>query len=346
MRIVDSQSGRLDEDSWDQLVATDTQGHLLQTWAWGDLKAAFGWEAVRVAVARDGVLCMGAQILYRRLGPLTIGYIPKGPVLPDRDTEDVAQLWEAIDALSHQRRAVLLKVEPEWRDDEPEHHEWLRKHSFVPSPETVQPRRTIIVNLSSDEDDILARMKSKWRYNVRLAARRGVTVQSTGLEGLAAFYRLMRVTGERNDFGIHTLAYYRRALELFEHKGRVQLLMASYEDQPLAGIMAFAFNRQAWYMYGASGNAHRELMPNHLLQWRAMQWAKQRGCTQYDLWGIADVDPDSATADLTGVQRFKAGFGGETVRYVGAYDRVYRRIPYWAISQLWAWRRSRTSDGE
>ena len=110
--------------------------------------------------------------------------------------------------------------------------------------------------------------------------------------------------------------------------------MAYYEDRPLAGLIAFAFNKQAWYMYGASSNVHRELMPNHQLQWRAMQWAKSVGCTQYDLWGITDLRGSSAA--LAGVQRFKAGFGGEIVRYVGAYDRVYSAPLHWLMRKVWA----------
>jgi lipid II:glycine glycyltransferase (peptidoglycan interpeptide bridge formation enzyme) len=116
--------------------------------------------------------------------------------------------------------------------------------------------------------------------------------------------------------------------------------MAHYEGEPLGGIMAYAFNKQSWYMYGASSNRHRNLMPNHQLQWRAMQWAKSRGCTQYDLWGITDVDPDSPTAELEGVERFKAGFGGEIVRYVGAYDYVYSKPLYWLLRKVWARRQA------
>ncbi len=325
MRILEcGRPGTPAADSWDRLVASDPRGHLLQTWAWGDLKAAYGWSPLRLAVEQDGALVAGAQVLYRRLGPLSMAYIPKGPVLADASPEVSTALAGAVHDASRRRRSLYTKVEPEWQEHESPGHPWLAASGWDRSEETVQPRRTIIVDLQAAEDDILARMKSKWRYNVRLAGRRGVEVREAGPEGLDVFYRLLRVTGERDAFGIHTKAYYQQALGLFHALGRATLFLATYQGQPLAGLLPFAFNGQSWYMYGASSNECREMMPNHLLQWEAMRWAKAQGCRQYDLWGIPDADGDTPDEDLAGVGLFKAGFGGEVVRYVGAYDYVYQ----------------------
>ena len=338
MQVLDArEAAELDPTRWDHFVSQDRYGHLLQTWAWGQLKGAFGWTPYRLAVERDGELLVGAQVLYRRIGPFTLGYIPKGPVLARPDPDAVAMLWQAIRKRSRRHRAIALKVEPEWRDEEDQHHEWLRSQGFVASEEPVQPRATIIVDLCPSEDDILARMKPKWRYNIRLSMRKGVQVREGGL---APFYELMRTTGERDGFAIHSLDYYRQALALFASTDRVRLFTASYEDEPLAGLIVYAFNGRAWYMYGASSNVHRELMPNHQLQWRAMQWAKSKGCSEYDLWGITDSKASSSSAGLSGVERFKAGFGGERVRYVGAYDHVQIRPVYELMRQLWARRRA------
>lgn len=334
--LIADDTPTLTPDTWDALIARDPCGHLLQTWAWGELKAGFGWSPLRLAVEQDGALVAGAQVLYRRAGPFTIGYIPKGPALATADEAAVDALWQALHRVSRRRRALLLKVEPEWRDQEPGRHEALRARGLSPSPTTVQPRHTVIVDLRADEDALLARMKPKWRYNVRLAVRKGITVRAAGLEGLDAFYDLMTVTGERDAFGIHSRDYYRRAIEVFAPHQRVQLFLAEYEGTPVAGLVAYAFNGQAWYFYGASSNAHRERMPNHALQWRAMQWAKAKGCTQYDLWGIPDTHEDPETAPLAGVQRFKEGFGGELVRYVGAYDYLYHPRLYRLLERAWA----------
>jgi peptidoglycan pentaglycine glycine transferase (the first glycine) len=338
--MVTGQEG-LSPDAWDRCVARDARGHLLQTWAWGELKREFGWTPIRIAVTEgaddEQSIIAGAQVLYRRIGPVSMGYIPKGPWYGQESSAGqpaaLQALWQAIRSVSKRMRAIALKVEPEWYDQEREHHEWLLREGFHPA-DPVQPRRTMFVDLTTDESAILMRMKSKWRYNVRLSMRRGVEVTAQPIEAVDTFYQLMEITGERDQFGVHSQAYYRRALELFEPLGRAQLFMAHYEDQPLAGLMAFAFGHRAYYMYGASSDAHRELMPNHQLQWRAMQWAKERGCTEYDLWGITDIDPNSPSAVLSGVERFKAGFGGDTVRTVGAYDRIYSRSLYWLYRQI------------
>ena len=334
--LISTQPGFPGPDAWDRFVAHDPHGHLLQTWAWGELKGAFGWSPLRIALEQDGSLVAGAQVLYRRLGPLSLAYVPKGPVLLGGESGAATALWEAIHRQSRRRGAISLKVEPEWRDEDADAHARLLAWGMQATDATVQPRRTIIVDLDADEDTLLARMKPKWRYNVRLSDRKGVVVREAN-DSMASFYQLLRLTGERDAFGIHTQAYYDRALRLFL-PDQVRLLMAYYQEQPLAGLAVYGFNGQAWYMYGASSNAHRELMPNHQLQWRAMQWARQQGCSQYDLWGITDRDTEEgdALATLSGVERFKAGFGGEVVRFVGAYERAYVRPLHWVMGRALA----------
>ncbi len=342
MRVIESHEQAFPPpEVWDAFVAQDVRGHLLQTWAWGELKAAYGWTPVRLAVERDGSLVAGAQVLYRRLGPFSLGYIPKGPVLVDESPDGVNLLWQSLHRCSRRMRAINLKVEPEWYDDQVDRPSWLVEHSLRPAKEFVQPRSTIIVDLAAEPDALLARMKPKWRYNIRLSERKGVEIHEAGADDVRRFHELMRVTGKRDAFGIHSLDYYQRVLALFAPLGRAQLLMAHHNNTLLAGLMVFAFNKQAWYMYGASSNERRELMPNHQLQWRAMQWAKGKGCQQYDLWGIPDVDEDPDTAALAGVGRFKAGFGGRVVRYVGAYDYVYSEPLYWLLCKAWEMRRRR-----
>ncbi|MFN2144445.1 MAG: lipid II:glycine glycyltransferase FemX, partial [Anaerolineales bacterium] len=157
---------------------------------------------------------------------------------------------------------------------------------------------------------------------------------------------LMEVTGERDGFGVHSLAYYRRVYELFHPLGMCELFIASYQGQPLAGIMVFARGERAWYLYGASNNLERNRMPAYLVQWEAIRWAREKGCTSYDLWGVPDADPDTLEAEfdqrddsLWGVYRFKRGFGGQIRRAAGAWDKVYNRVAYLAYQLLIALRR-------
>jgi lipid II:glycine glycyltransferase (peptidoglycan interpeptide bridge formation enzyme) len=309
--------------AWRQMLGRYPQAHLLQTTEWGDLKAHFGWQPVRVT-AGDA----GAQVLFRGL-PLgfSLGYIPKGPLGEDWD-----MLWPEIDAVCRERRAVFLKVEPDaWEGDPVEGV--LAGAGFRRSAHEIQPRRTIAVELHGEEDQVLAAMKQKTRYNIRLAARKGVVVEPS--DDLGVFGQLMDVTGERDAFGVHTLAYYQRAYDLFHPKGNCELLIASFEGQPLAGVMVFRQGKRAWYLYGASNNLHRNLMPAYLAQWEAIRWAKGHGCTEYDLWGVPDADEQmlennfmQRSDGLWGVYRFKRGFGGELRRSAGAWDKVYMPAVY------------------
>jgi lipid II:glycine glycyltransferase (peptidoglycan interpeptide bridge formation enzyme) len=155
----------------------------------------------------------------------------------------------------------------------------------------------------------------------------------------------MRVTGQRDQFGIHSLDYFETAFALFA-PDRAALLLAEVEREPVAGLMLFIHKTTAYYLFGASSNAHRQKMPTYLLQWQAMRWAKARGCQHYDLWGIPDTDGDTLEAEfvarqgagLWGVYRFKRGFGGEIARSTGAFDYVYNRPLYW-LYRAWASRR-------
>jgi peptidoglycan pentaglycine glycine transferase (the first glycine) len=300
---------------------------------WGMLKSEFGWEAMYVVAEKSGTL-----VLFRNL-PMgfSLAYVPKGPI-----GEDWEGLWPDVDRLCRARRAVFLKVEPDaWEGDAP--NQCLRASGFQPSPHAIQPRQTLVLDIRGEEDDILAQMKQKTRYNIRLAEKKGVAVSpSTDVEG---FSRMMDTTGERDAFGVHTLAYYRRAYELFHPVGACELLVASFEDESLAALMAFAHGERAWYFYGASTSRHRNRMPTYLLQWEAIRWAKEKGCTQYDLWGIPDTNEEALEAQFTqrteglwGVYRFKRGFGGEVKRSAGVWDRVYNPVMYAAYRLLMAGR--------
>jgi lipid II:glycine glycyltransferase (peptidoglycan interpeptide bridge formation enzyme) len=305
--------------------------HILQTGEWGELKSAFGWEPVRF-ILDDGP---GVQILFRRLPlGLTLAYIPK-PVINFQQLAVKEGFWREVDMLCKNRRAVFLKLEPDQWDEKTS----VVRGSWSVSPHNIQPPRTITVDLKGTEDDILAHMKQKTRYNIRLAGKKGVTVRPW--DDLSAFYEMMLVTGGRDDFGVHSLEYYRRAYELFYPTGMAELLVAEYEGNPLAALMVFARGRRAWYIYGASNNQERNRMPTYLLQWEAMRWARSKGAEEYDLWGAPDEDEETLEANFTkrsdglwGVYRFKRGFGGELNRAVQALDRVYNPLLY----KLYLWR--------
>jgi lipid II:glycine glycyltransferase (peptidoglycan interpeptide bridge formation enzyme) len=333
---------------WDEFVTHHPRGSILQTTRWAQLKNHFGWRSHRVWLRREGELVAGAQILFRSaaLGMARIAYIPHGPLVDWEDDEQVDVLLNQIDLAAYEHRAGLLKMEPLlWQRDMPP-AEWealCDRHECNPDTDTIQPPRTLIVDLQPSEEDILMAMKQKTRYNIRLSGRKDVEVRQGTMADIPIFNGLMQITGQRDDFEIHEPSYYKTAFEIFA-PDHAAMFIAEYEERPLAAIMVFAAGKTAAYLYGASSSEERQRMPTYALQWAAMCWAKERGCTEYDLWGVPDYPKEELEDNfiersdgLWGVYRFKRGFGGELRRTVGAADRVYNKLLY----RLYQWRRGR-----
>jgi peptidoglycan pentaglycine glycine transferase (the first glycine) len=323
---------------WDEFLISYPEAHILQTSAWGQLKSNFGWHPIRIVTGQTGV-----QILFRRIpGGLSLAYIPKGPI-----GQNWQCLWPEVDQVCRSKRAIFLKLEPDAWD--PLASDLSSQLSgFLPEVKPIQPRRTIIVDLNGTEEIWLERMKQKTRYNIHLAERKGITVRP--VKDLKTFDQMMRVTGVRDGFGVHSLDYYQCAYDQFAPAGKCELLQAEYEGAPLAALMVFAQGKRAWYFYGASSDEERNRMPTYLLQFEAMRWAAKKGCTEYDLWGIPDADEDQLETSfnnrsdgLWGVYRFKRGFGGQLMRAAASYDRVYSPLLY-KLYRWWSERRSKDID--
>ena len=309
----------LDEKQWEEFLSNYPQAHVLQTPQWGRFKSLHGWYAVRIK-SRNA----GAQVLFRRLPlNLTIAYIPKGPV-----GEDWPELLDEAEKISRREKAIALYVEPDcWEEDA----DGLMRSipGFSPAGMSIQPHRTITISLKGREEEWLARMKQKTRYNIRLAEKKGVVVSKS--DDIEVFNRLMKETGARDEFGIHPASYYRSVYDIFHPTGACELFLAAYENQSLAAIMVFKRGNRAWYFYGASNDRERNRMPTYLLQWEAMRWAAGSGCTEYDLWGVPDAEQDileeqfmSRSDGLWGVYRFKRGFGGDLKRSAGVFVKILR----------------------
>lgn len=321
-----------DHARWDEFVTGHEAGHLLQSWQWGELKATMGWKPLRVALLDGEKMVAGAQVLRRtaRHLPLRLGhlaYIPRGPLLDWSQPALVDRFFATLHSLLRQQGALTLRIEPDLARETTTGEQVMRHLSalhFHPV-HTIQPLRTIVINLQADEEALLARLKPKWRYNIRLAERKGVSVRvATSPEDVANWYRLYQVTGERDRFGIHTLDYYQQVWRLFSPRDEIRLLLAEREGELLAGIFVAHVARQAIYVYGASSNEQRHLMPNYALQWAALCWARQRGAHLYDLWGIPDTDAEDEA--MAGVYRFKAGWGGDVAHLLGGYEYVYQPL--------------------
>jgi peptidoglycan pentaglycine glycine transferase (the first glycine) len=325
------------QQHWDAFISSCPSGHLLQSWGWGELKASAGWHPVRLALfdTQHDQIVIAAQVLRRTLRhlPLKMGhlaYIPKGPVL-DWSSQDVSGYLQTFFSHLHtnlvQLGALALQAEFACEVESPESELLIRDLQALNfrRVRSIQPGRTIVLDLTPDEDTLLANMKEKWRYNIRLAGRKGVQIRvAETVEDVEQWYGLLQTTSIRDRFGIHTLEYYRRAWQIFAPRKQARLLLAQYNGQLLAGIFVGLMSKQAVYLYGASSNEQRQLMPNYLLQWEAIRWAKQAGATTYDFWGIPDTDNQSES--MAGVYRFKSGWGGSIVRFSGNYECIYHPI--------------------
>ncbi len=320
-----------DRSTWDEALASLPRPHIFQTWHWGDFKGRWGWQPRRLLLEEDGQTLAAAQILYRQLPriPLYVAYVPKGPVLDYENPLRLGQVLSILERQASEQRSLFIKIDPDvWLSRDTGNSppapsatnvlEVLSQHGWRPSAEQIQFRNTVLVDLSQDEDEILANMKAKTRYNVRLTSRRGVRARLGDERDLKSFFRLYHETSQRDKFLIRPSAYYLDVWAEFLHTGRAHLLLAEVEGELIAGLILFHFGQTAWYMYGASSNQYRNLMPNYLLQWEAIRLAKKLGCAQYDMWGAPDrFDKNDP---MWGVYRFKIGFGGETVQGIGAFD--------------------------
>lgn len=329
-------------DQWNEAVAGLPGAHILQTWEWAQFKSQYGWEPLPQVWRDDAGVVRAAAMVLRRAAPggLSVLYAPRGPLVDWGDAHWRGKVLSDLQLLARKQKAIFLKMDPELITGEanpagaeirPERNgeqvlAELKGGGWRLSSEQIQFRNTVILDLHEDEDAWLAKMKQKTRYNIRLAERKGVRVRVGVEEDLPGLYRMYAETSVRDGFVIRDEMYYLTLWRSFMKQGFAEPLIAEVDGEPVAAIILFLFAEKAWYLYGMSRDAHREKMPNYLLQWEAMRQAKARGCTQYDLWGAPDVFDESDS--MWGVFRFKEGLGGRVVCTAGAWDFPSRRLLY------------------
>lgn len=330
------------EKEWNATIAQLPGAHLLQTWEWAQFKADYGWHPLPKFWRDEHGTVRAAAMVLRRDAPggLSVLYVPRGPLVDWHDPIWSLRVIEDLQALARQQRAILIKIDPEIRLGygvpgtesetlDPAGNQVLalmKARGWRFSGEQVQFRNTVWLDLAGGEADWLARMKQKTRYNIRLAEKKGVRIRTGSSEDFPGLYRMYAETSVRDGFVIRDEGYYLALWRKFMERGMVEPLIAEVEGEPVAGIFLFHFAGRAWYLYGMSREAHREKMPNYLLQWEAMRRAKALGCWQYDLWGAPDEFQESDS--MWGVFRFKEGLGGQVVRTAGAWDFPSRPLLY------------------
>ena len=376
---------------WNDLISRLPNPHFLQTYEWGQVKAKYGWEPIYLVWDNEGKMkeerdlnhlssflfppSAAALILRRRIlqnsfaARLSILYSPKGPLLDWTNESLRTRVLNDLQSFAKKQGAIFLKCDPDvvlgtgvpqGAEDAEEKGgsvitSELKRRGWGYSSDQIQFKNTVVVDLNPTEDELLARMKQKTRYNIRLAERKGVSLRVGTLEDLPLLYKMYAETSMRDGFVIRDEGYYQTVWNLFMKGNQSQFsnspnsqsksgqisnlqspisnlqlphaepLIAEVNSEPVAAIFVFYFARRAYYVYGMSRDAHREKMPTYLLQWEAMKRAKAKGCAAYDLWGAPDIFDESDS--MWGVYRFKEGLGGKVVRTLGAWD--YAPNPFW-----------------
>lgn len=294
------------------------QPHVLQSAGWGELKAATGWN-VRRFVLDGGV----AQVLLKPLPlGLSVAYAPRGPlVAPEHLGEAIAALREA---LARERCASLL-CDPEAPDD-PAIRANLARAGVRASPVFVQPRRTLLMDLSKGDEELFAAMRKKTRQYIHKAERAGVVTEES--RDLDRFMKVLDAVGQRDQFAIRSRAYFDTLLSAFGD--RALLMFARLGAQDAGAMLLVRMADRAWELYGGWSGAHAEARPFYLLKWRAMLRMRQLGVRRYDMYGLADGADDP----LAGVENFKLGYGGEVVAWIGALETPVRKAlyPLWQLA--------------
>lgn len=337
---------------WNKFVAASPYGDVLQCREWGEVKKP-DWQPIEVSIESGSTLRATTLVLKRKLpgSSRTMFYLSRGPILDWNDAALAREMFEKVHAEAKKHNAAWIKIDPALPCDDtstPVALETLKSIGFVPSPDAqnsfggTQPRYNMKTDISAPLDEVMQSFHQKWRYNIRLGAKKGLVVQTDCTrDDLQTFHDIYKVTAARDGFTGYSLSYFQKLWDELVEKNLAKLFLVRHEDRVLSGAISFLLPPQCWYVFGASSNEGRNLMPNHSMQWAMMQWAKENNCTTYDFRGVHDVrqDPnyEQFGGDLQkalmessdGLVRFKAGFNSRLVEYIGEYD--------WPLDKKWYW---------
>ncbi|MEN6350551.1 MAG: peptidoglycan bridge formation glycyltransferase FemA/FemB family protein [Syntrophomonas sp.] len=337
-RIIDIK----EKESYNIFIGNHPKGHFLQLWEWGQVKKGMGWEPLPLVLEEDGETKAALLILKRKL-PLPgikkcIFYSPRGPVADIEDEELCRALFKGAKKVARDEGAIFLKIDPDVAIVNRNFENILRKCGFKKNEtgldfEGVQPKFVFRLDITPSEAKLLENMHSKWRYNIKLAGKKGVTIrQADGKKDLKTFYEILTETAARDQFLVRGFEYFEWIWDRMVENNQAQIFLAEYEGKTIASTLALICGNKVWYLYGASSNAYRNVMPNYLIQWEMIRWAREQGCTIYDFRGVSgDMDENNP---LYGLYRFKKGFSGELVEFTGEWDLVYSRFFYWLWTRV------------
>jgi lipid II:glycine glycyltransferase (peptidoglycan interpeptide bridge formation enzyme) len=337
------------KERWNSFVAENSFADLLQAWEWADVKCAGGdWSSFCLVVEDGGQIQAGALVLSRKIpGVGCFYYAPRGPIVKDwSQAEPLKMLLDAIRQRAKRDGAAFLKIDPAIPADCSEPVTMLGGLGFVNPPGVdpqgfggTQPRCIMKMSVAGkSDDDLLAVFKAQCRRNIRKSVKFGVEViDQPTRDHVQPFYEILRETAVRDGFKVRALSYYETIWDVLVPGGFAKLFLTRYRDEYLSGALCFIIGKTCWYVYGASSNSHRDVMPNYAMQWAMIRWARDIGCEIYDFRGVSprrrqegEQAEDLEKEDhLQGLNRFKEGFGAEYVEYLGERDLVFDNFKYW-----------------
>ena len=303
-----------------------------QSLEWGNVKTNWKKEVI-LSEDKDGKI-KGSLCVWIRKIPIfgNIMYSARGPVCDIHDEDVLKDLTEGANLLAKKYNAFVLRIEPDILKTDEKFREIIQKLNYKIKDDSkdfkdeIQPRFVFRLDIKDKtENEIFNNFQSKTRYNVRLATKKGVVIKEGTREDLKDFHDIMVETGERDDFIIRSLSYFEKMYDEMAPK-HMKLLMAYYEGKRIAGIIPIMYGNKVWYLYGASSNKHRNLMPNYLLQWTMIKEAIERKADMYDFRGVSGVVDESHPQ--YGLYRFKKGFNAEFTEFIGEVYMPYKPLVY------------------
>lgn len=299
--------------------------HPVQTWEWGEFQEAQGHKVYRLGVFDQQKLVSVYMVSFHRVPHtnFTIGTLLRGPSIDNDMIENVRKIAE-------KENAIFVKFEPDDIEKIYDNKYQLLKNksvllnypNFVTSPKVAFYPHSFIVDLKKSEEELLAEMSQKTRYNIKIANRHGVSItHSTKDEDFETYLKLLFDTTKRQGFYLHSENYHRRQWSILKSTGMVEIFLASFQGETLAAFMLFKLKDRLFYPYGASLDLHREVMAPTLLMWEAIKYGQSLGLKTFDMWGCLGPDANASQQGF-GFHRFKQGYGGNLVQFVGTYDLV------------------------
>lgn len=326
MRILQNKK---DEEEYSDFLEKHERCNFQQSLEWAKVKQSWKREVI-LAEDTNGKINGSLMVLVRKIPFFgNIMYSARGPVCDIHNIEVIRQITEGAKELAKKYNAIVLRIEPDIKSNDTDFRNIMLELGYSIKDDAknfrdeIQPRYVFRLDTKNKtEDEIFKNFHQKTRYNVRLATKKGVTVKEGTREDLKDFHKIMVTTGIRDGFITRPLEYFEKMYDCLgpEH---MKILMAYYDGKPISGVIPIMYGNKTWYLYGASSNEHRNLMPNYLLQWEMIKIAISRKSDIYDLRGVPGIADDS-----NGLYRFKKGFGAEYTEFIGEVYIPFKPLTY------------------